>query len=140
MAAGGSFDIVDGALHERDVPDVLARKPCGQHLQHFRLQVVRIDASVWANTRAETNGEIAGTRADIGDRQARQRAERVERLVGRLFEFPLRSLEPFGALPSHDVCEAPAGDGMNARCSDALGKDGCRREERGQCQSLEVLH
>ena len=65
----------------------------------------------------------------------------LEGLVGRLFKFSLRTLEPFGALPSDDVCEAAAGDGMNPWCrSDALSKDGCRREERGQCQSLEVLH
>ena len=133
--------IVDRALDERDVPNVLAREPRGEHLQHLGLEIVRVDAALRADARGKANGKVARSGADIGDRQIRQRPERVERLVGFLFGCALRSFEPFRTLPPHDVGKAPSGNRMDAGRGDSLREEeAAAARKRTRTKHLELPH
>ena len=129
-----------GAQHGFNVFDVRLPSVLLKELDHSRLDVGGVDASLRPDLPRHPDRVVAGAGADIGHRHAGAQVERLDRARRLLLGFALRTLEPAGAADPHHRCDFASADGVPSLGGGRRGHEQRRQANRERVPSHHDRH
>jgi len=95
-------------LNDLNLREAIAEDTLAHERQHLWLDIGGEHLSGCSHASSQPHGVIPGPGTDIGDDLTGLDVERLDGLRRRLLAFAFRSLEPRGALVSHDLGDDPS--------------------------------